>query len=127
MFSNGMEPITTENVLDSRDIIARINYLTELQLDDIIDPEEAIELDYLTAVEEAAACVSQDWAYGAQLIRADYFVEFARQHAEETCGRELQSAVWPLTHIDWEAAADALAEGYEAVYMDGVEYYILYS
>lgn len=124
MSRDGMNEITTDETLDSRDIIARINYLIELQLDDIIDPDEVIELSALTDVEEEAAAISQDWPYGATLIRADYFVEYARQYAEDVSGSELQAAVWPFTHIDWAAAAEEMLQGYDSVYFDGVKYYI---
>lgn len=123
MSRDGMNEITTDQTLDSRDIIARINYLIELQLDDIIDPDEVIELSALTDVEEEGAASSQDWPYGATLIRADYFEEYARDYAED-CGMVSDDVQWPYTCIDWAAAAEDLLQDYDALYFDGVKYYI---
>jgi hypothetical protein len=123
MSRDGMNEITTDEILDSRDIIARINYLIELQLDNIIDPGETIELFALTDVEEEAAAISQDWPFGAAMIRADYFPTFVRQYAEEFSSVS-DDTHWPFNHIDWDAAVEDLRDGYEELYFDGVKYYL---
>lgn len=66
---------------------------------------------------------SEDWQYGATLIRGTYFEDYARQFAEdigalEGCDR------WPATCIDWEKAASELQCDYTAVDFDGVGYWV---
>lgn len=52
------------------------------------------------------------------MIREDTFEEYAQELAEDVgaIGADLQ---WPLMHIDWEAAADALKIDYTSVEYDG--------
>ena len=113
-----------QDILDSRDIIARITELeqwAEESPEDVSDGERE-ELVILTAlVEEASG--SPDWEYGETLIRDSYFREYAKQLADDI-GAVPDDTRWPLTHIDWEAAARELRYDYFAVDFDGVTYWI---
>lgn len=133
-----------EDILDSRDIIARIDDLTEeltsleadvsaAETEKTLDEaksalgtwdasEEAEELKVLKAL-QAEAEGSPDWRHGETLIRDSYFREYAEQLADDVCDMKSASA-WPFCHIDWEAAADALKADYFSVDYDGVEYWI---
>lgn len=83
---------------------------------------EAEELKQLEALaDDAGGCA--DWKYGEGLIRDSYFQEYAEQLAEDT-GAIGRDAKWPCDHIDWEAAAEALQQGYTSVEYDGVTYWI---
>ncbi|MCP3017435.1 hypothetical protein [Cupriavidus basilensis] len=62
-----------------------------------------------------------DWAGGETLIRREYFPEYARQFAEDI-GAINRDARWPLQHIDWEAAADELEDGYTVIDFDGTDF-----
>ena len=126
----------SSDVIDSRDIISRIDEL-ESEVDDLYpkgwddDTEESDEdiggalpeLRDLLELRDEAVQYSADWAYGETLIRGTYFEEYAQQLAEDigAIGSDLP---WPACHIDWEAAADALKVDYTTVEYDGVEYYI---
>ena len=118
------------DIIYSRDIIDRIDEL-ETEYDDPGqaflqgEPDDEIREEYriLTALREEAEPYAPDWRYGATLIRDDYFEEYAKQLAEDL-GVAPVSDEWPASHIDWEAAADALKQDYVEVDYDGVTYWI---
>jgi hypothetical protein len=126
MFADGMNPISnTEDVIDSREVIARIEYLQSVQEDesDGLGEDEAEELANLISLQNEAEGYSPDWQYGSTLIHADYFEIYARELAEDI-GAIDPKASWPLSFIDWEAAADALQEDYTEVDFGGESYWI---
>lgn len=57
------------------------------------------------------------------LIRDDYFTTYAEQLAEDI-GAIDRNAQWPMSYIDWEAAANALRQDYSECELDGVTYLI---
>jgi hypothetical protein len=132
------------DVIDSRDVIARIEALTELRdsaqedaqgdketmedgtdlyLSDDFTEDEYRELKALESLQDEAEGYAADWKYGETLIRDDYFEDYARQTAEEL-GLISRDDKWPATCIDWEKAADELKQDYTAVEFDGVTYWI---
>lgn len=136
-------PSNTDDVLDSRDIDARI---AELQADrdrlaqDLEDaqadpeitggvdprdfhPDEADD-EELTALQELREQGQgySDWKYGVTLVRDSYFEEYAKQLAEEM-GLISGDESWPLTCIDWERATRELQQDYTSVEYDGVTYW----
>lgn len=134
-------PTNTDDIIDSRDIIARIEEL-EAERDAYDDadagpnetpsqavtpwseacPDDAKELRILTALAEEASG-SPDWEYGETLIRNSYFKDYAEDLARD-CGMIPDNLRWPCNCIDWDAAADELRHDYFAVDFDGVEYLI---
>jgi len=64
-----------------------------------------------------------DWAYGEALIRGTHFTSYAEELAEDT-GAINSEARWPLTHIDWEAAANQVKTDYMSIDFDGTEYWM---
>lgn len=110
----------TEDIIDSRDIIARI---TDLETDennlDEYDKEELTNLR--TLVEDASS--SSDWQYGETLIRDSHFEEYAREFAQET-GAINFNIQWPYTCINWGQATRELQMDYMSVDFDGIEYWI---
>ena len=113
-------PTNTDDVIDSRQIIERIE-----ELEGIVDPddEETSELASLKALAEEASGYSEDWRYGATLVRDSYFQTFAQDFAEDI-GAINKDATWPNTCIDWEQAARELQMDYTAVEFDGVTYWV---
>lgn len=83
--------------------------------------DEADEYLALRDLAEEAAPYSADWRYGEQLIRADKFVEYAKELADDI-GAIDREARWPLNHIDWDAAAEELKIDYTEVDFDGTTY-----
>ena len=132
----------TNEVIDSRDVIARIEELENEQSDLVqqlsdgeiteaemvaFDEDKGRELD---ALRELAAEVesSPDWIHGEQLIRASYFVQYITELIDDCYDlpKELTSGDWPYRHItiDFEAAAKEAEQDYNSVDFDGVEYLI---
>lgn len=85
--------------------------------------DDAQELKALQELCDDAEGYSDDWTHGATLIRDSYFKEYAEQLADDI-GAIDRKAGWPLTHIDWEAAADELKQDSTSVEFDGVEYWV---
>jgi hypothetical protein len=126
----------TEDLIDSRDIIARIEELETCLQDHAEDPngghwsdEDAAELAALQALAEEAEC-APDWSYGETLIRRSHFVDYTAQLIDDCyeLPKEMNSGQWPYRHmtIDYEAAARELEHDYTSVDFDGVEYLIRY-
>lgn len=126
-----------QDIIDSRDVIARIEALQDELAECAHDPEamasddavivcdlwaEHEELIALKALAEEGEA-SPDWQYGEALIRDSYFTEYAHELAEDIDAVN-KSASWPLNHIDWEAAAEALQADYVNCDFDGVTYWI---
>ena len=112
-------PSKYDDIIDSRDILARID---ELFLAAPLDNEERAELQSLQAVANEASS-SPDWHHGETLIRDSYFREYAQDLAEE-CGLINPDAHWPNDCIDWDRAARELQVDYFPVDFDGVTYWI---
>lgn len=142
----------TQDVIDSRDVIARIAELQELAdavseakaelagLEDNttaeyaeaeaelataeagFDEELQDELATLTALAEEAEGYAADWKYGAALIRDSYFCDYCIEMLED-CG-EIPKNLPSYIAIDWEATARNIQVDYTSVDFDGVTYWI---
>lgn len=129
-----------DNIIDSRDVIARIEELEAEQealmgdwngASELDKPaefhawekEHGEELDSLCELAAEASKYSEGWEYGEILIRDSYFVTYAQELAEDI-GAVRPNAVWPNNCIDWERAAWELRMDYTAVDFDGVTYWI---
>lgn len=132
-----------QDVIDSRDVIARIEELQgerELLLDSLQDAESdeyaparrelddweteyGQELADLEALAKEAEGYAADWHYGEALIRDSYFTEYAQQFAEDI-GAINRDAGWPNSCIDWDEAAAELQQDYTAVDFAGVTYWV---
>jgi hypothetical protein len=122
------------DVLDSRDIIARIEQLQAIREpgpveEGVLDPDDYtadqdILFDELAALEALAeqASGASDWDSGEQLIRDSHFQTYARELADELDSAPAQT--WPYQHVDWEAAANELQQDYTPVEFAGVTYWI---
>ena len=119
--NNGMD------IIDSRDVIARIEELEDekemFDGDNWEETEEGEELAALLSLQEEAEGYSDDWKYGSTLIRESYFTEYAQELAEDI-GAVDRNASWPNNCIDWEYAAKELQQDYTMVSFDGVDYWV---
>jgi hypothetical protein len=135
-----------DDVIDSRDVIARIEELqnekdnfqdeNELPNSDLLDmteeqniqwmewdeSDEGQELKALIALQNDANG-SPDWEYGETLIRDSHFEDYAQELAEDI-GAINKDATWPNDCIDWKKAASELQYDYMQVNFDGVDYWI---
>ncbi len=124
----------TMDMIDSRDIIARIAVLSALRqpgpvdlgndVDNNTDQDTLFqELADLEALQDDDGEYVADWYDGATLIRDSYFENYAQELAEDM-GLLARSSAWPYTCIDWEQAARELQQDYTRVDFGGVTYWV---
>jgi hypothetical protein len=132
----------TDDVIDSRDVIERIEELegerdalveaiadagadfldeTQKELADW-DEENKAELDALKALVEEAEGYAPGWRYGAALVRDSYFEDYARELLEDI--GDIPRNLPHYIEIDWEATARNIQVDYTAVNFDGVCYWV---
>ena len=115
------------DIIDSRDIIDRVEELESDEANAIEDDEELSENDQeeLNSLRELTIQgeESPDWKYGEALIRDSYFTEYAQELTGEI-GVVYTDATWPNNHIDWDAAASELKFDYYTIDYDGVSYWM---
>jgi hypothetical protein len=126
---------TYEVVIDSRDIVARIDELLAEQdgwqeADEQCswanhDPDAAQELEQLQGWYRQLCDVGGDTPEdGMTLVRESYFVDYAQEFWEDTRDHDIDVPTWPYSHIDWQRAADNLQVDYTSVDLGGVTYYV---
>jgi hypothetical protein len=118
-----------QNIIDSRDIIARIEYLENLKEDaesedNTLEDYEQEELTKLKELAEQGENNASDWAYGSVLVKDSYFTEFAEDEADQLGLMNESSNSWPFNHIDWIAAAEELQQDYSDIDFDGITYWV---
>lgn len=133
----------SDDIIDSRDIIARIEELESERetLQDEVDTaeeedkeaaeealkewdesEEATELKALQSLAEDAEGYCPDWGDGATLIRESYFEEYCQELLSDI--GDLPRNIPHYIVIDWEATADNIKMDYTEVDFDGVSYFV---
>ena len=115
-------PTKYNDVIDSRDVIARIEELEAMEAEEI-SADEKEELAALKAFAEEGEKYAPDWKYGEAIIRYSYFETYAQELADD-CGMIPDGLAWPCTCIDWERAARELQQDYTQIDFDGVAYWI---
>lgn len=116
----------SENIIDSRDVIARIEYLEYLKEDETVEWEgtnEAEELEKLQALADEASG-ADDWSYGATLIRDSYFTEYVQELCKDIGDLPAELPWYIEAHIDWDGVATDIAQDYISVDFDGVTYWV---
>lgn len=119
-------PITNaENIIDSREVIARIDYLEGIDEAGVeLTDEDGAELTALRALLDGTDAMLCEWRFGVTLIRETHFTEYAEEYAEDICNDPSGLiTTWPYRYIDWAAAAGELRNDFTAIDFDGVTYY----
>lgn len=116
----------SQDILDVRDIIARVEEIEEKDVADR-DEDETDEHATLRALLEelCGAGGDEQWQgdwYPVTLIRDSYFKDYAQELADDI-GAVNAEATWPNSCIDWDQAARELQQDYSAVEYDGVIYW----
>lgn len=121
-----------DDVLDSRDIIDRIEDLesredyseTGENADESLTEDEREELTHLREFAKEAARYASDWDLGETLIHDSHFTDYI---AEWVVDSEYLPADLPefiSSNIDWKGVADDLKGDYSPVELDGETYWI---
>lgn len=129
-----------EDVIDSRNVIERIEQLQAIREpgpvpEGVLEDEDYEvnqddlfrELASLEALALEGEQASEDWQYGATLIRDSYFRDYAMDLAEEISDqaeRYGRQPSWPYICIDWDKAARELQMDYTSVEFNGVTYWV---
>jgi hypothetical protein len=120
-----------QDIIDSRDIINRIEELKELIEGEGCEEactEYKLELAMLEDLAKQGEAESSDWIHGETLIRRSYFVDYTEELINDCyeMPKQMHSGDWPFRHmtIDYEAAAKELEQDYSSIDFDGVEYLI---
>lgn len=109
----------TDDVIDSRDVIARLEYLRD---GDGLTDDEKCELDALIKLDEEGRDYAPDWEYGATLIRDSYFTDYARELLED-CG-DIPKDIPHYIAIDWDRTAENIRVDYTPVDFGGITYWV---
>ncbi len=119
----------SQEVIDSRDLIERIEELEDLinnnknlpkeKREDLTEEER--ELEVLNDLAEESN-VSPDWKYGETLIRESFFIEYITEVLVDI--GDLPKKIPHYIVIDWEETAENIKEDYITVDFDGVDYLI---
>lgn len=123
-----------DDTFDIRDVIERFEELESLKDDHELEPDGGHfsddESTELKAIESFLDDVKGyggdeqwrgDW-YPVTFIRDSYFITYAEELADDI-GAVDNDAKWPLNHIDWESAANALKDDYSEVDIQGETYW----
>lgn len=136
MTSTTPDRIETTDIIDVRDVIARVEHLEQLRqagpvdLGDDNDTDQDALFAELAQLEEllsdlASNSGDEQWR-GAwcpvTLIRDSHFEDYAKELAEDI-GAIPRGASWPAYCIDWEWAARELRMDYSSVEFDGETYW----
>ena len=112
-----------EDVIDSRDIIERIEELDSMKENEELNEEETEELEILIDLQEQCQGYASDWAYGATLIHEKYFTEYTEDMCNDIGVVDTRNDNWWIV-IDWEKTADNVKMDYTEVDFNGETYYI---
>jgi|SRR5271166_4096479 len=118
---------TLDAIIDSRDVIDRIEELEAIIAADASDDDDrqeaGVELLILNKLAAEGKQSSDDWDYGATLIRDSYFKTYAMDLADDL-NMIPDRATWPCTCIDWDGAARELQQDFTSVDFNGVTYWV---
>lgn len=134
-----------EDILDSVDIIGRIDYLLDLQYTyqehnkieeykglgmsderwgNWESSDEGIELNTLLHIQEDCEGYVSDWGYGVPLIRESYWVGYCKELVVDTDGLPNNLPLYIKDNIDWDGVAEDLKADYTETEFDGVTYFV---
>ena len=119
-------PDNTDELIDSRDVIERMQELldaiedNDTSFDDTECYEHCHELRLLGELGDDATDYADDWEDGVVLVRDSFWTEWAQQDAEDIYELPTEG---PASYIDWEAYARDLQMDYTGVEFDGVTYW----
>ncbi len=127
----------TADIIDVRDIIARVEHLEQLRepgpVDLGDDDNESSQDDLFAELAMLESILADlkgyggdeqwrgDW-YPVTLIADRYFRDYAQELADDI-GAINGDATWPNNCIDWERAASELQQDYSSVTVDGDDYW----
>jgi hypothetical protein len=113
-----------DDIIDVRDVIARVEELEEAAEDDTENQTDLKKLMKLLNELKGYGGNEQwrsDW-YPGLLIRDSYFKKYAKEFADDIDAVP-EDATWPMNCIDWDQAARELQTDYSSVEFEGTTYW----
>lgn len=109
--------------LDTRDLYQEWEGLKARKDDeDQIDPLDEDEAERCVKLTDLFAEIGESAGiHGGTMIPDSEFTAYAQELAEDIIA-DFDTARWPFTHVDWDAAADDLRQDYTEVTFDGEDY-----
>lgn len=130
----------SDDVIDSRDVIERIDELQEERdnlefmddeektleerQEDWDDTEEGEELKALKALQDEMEGYAPDWSYGCTLIRDSYFTEYCKELVKDIGDLPKNLPGYIENNINWDGVAEDLQVDYTSGEFDGVTYWV---
>lgn len=116
------EVTSSEDTIDTRDLIERIEDLISLRDNEPDDfgEDDAAELERLEEFAKEVEPYCPDYRYGETLIRDSYFKDYIIELVQD-CYNIPDG--WPFRCIDWQQAADEARVDYSSAEFDGVTYW----
>lgn len=114
---DNLDDLLAQDIFDTRDLIALIEHLEgEISLADNLGQHDEVERlkEELAHAQEFADDLdgyAPDFHYGGTVIADRYFVDYARELADDI-GAVASDGGWPTYCIDWEWAARELQFDY---------------
>lgn len=123
---------SSDDLIDSRKVRERIGMLESLraldegdcgsdQYGELFTEDDDEELAKLHELAKQSESV-YGWDDGVTLINESYWLEYAKDQAEDINGIDINE--WPFDHINWDEAADALKVDYTTIEWDGETFYV---
>lgn len=123
MTDKTLSEYAADDVIDSRDLLERLDTLDEGWEAGLLTDDEADERRALTELKaETEGYAGDNWRDGVTFIADLYFEQYAEELADDI-GAIDKGARWPVNHIDWKAAADDLRQDYTECEIYGVSYW----
>ena len=110
----------SQDVIDSLDIIERIEELRRMEVGDNMSEDETSELATLETLSNECSGYSSDWEYGETLIRRSYFEQYMDEMVADCYEMPKDLPSFMTITLDYYA----LEQDYASVDYDGVEYLI---
>lgn len=117
----------SDDVIDSRDVIERIEELEAIdgiedKINNLVEDDDAKELVSLRELQSEAEGYAPDWQHGATLVRDSYWTDYCQELLQDI--GDLPKDLPHYIVIDWDATAENLKVDYTSVEYDGVTYWV---
>lgn len=119
--------ISSQDIINSRDMEKIIDELEDIEgaAKDEDEPGEPLteeQAEVLKALRAVRDECGSEWRHGVTYIRESYWKEYAQELADDI-GAIPKDTGWPVSYIDWDAAADALLQDYSTTDIGGVDFH----
>lgn len=114
---------STDDLIDSRNVVTRFEELSYASDNDFIDDDEKLELKSLARLIMKGIDL-EDWDHGAILVHSGYFTEYIKDYMQEAEAEALNvMANIFKANLDWEGIADDMRHDFTIIEWEGETFY----